>query len=142
MSSLESWGQPNPTPRHWQPVATSLLAFLAMALVIAVLGRVPAREQPAATEASPRADPQVGSETSKWTVVSRFQAHHMLIIEVESRDSREAISIAQRLVEPVKSKYDEVLVYMYPPDSRGSMRVTRVQWTPRGGYQELSYERE
>ena len=72
-----------------------------------------------------------------WSVTQRRTAHHALIVDVVARQVTEATSIAREIVEPVRHRYDEVLVYVRGPDARGMPSERRVQWTPSGGYAEL-----
>lgn len=77
------------------------------------------------------------SPLAGWRVREHLSAHHVLIVRVETDRLGESLVIAQLLIEPVKARYAEALVYFYRP---GSHRlVKRVQWTPQSGYVETEY---
>jgi hypothetical protein len=77
--------------------------------------------------------PQTG-----WAVTKATAAQHMMVIEVEAERLDDAQGIAVQIVEPVRSKYDEVLIYVRQP-GQGIPAVRRIQWTARGGYVETTY---
>jgi len=76
-----------------------------------------------------------------WKVVDQLSAHHVLVLEVETERLDEARAIAQQLVAPVADRYSEVLIYYYRPGQRGKLAARRVQWTPKGDYVVVDYER-
>ena len=76
-----------------------------------------------------------------WRVVEQLSAHHVLVLEVETERLQEARAIAQQLVGPVADRYSEVLIYYYRPGRRGTLAARRVQWTPRGGYVLVNYDK-
>lgn len=71
-----------------------------------------------------------------WRVTRRYSVTRVLIVEGECRDRERALEIAKAIVDPVAEAYDEVLVYVRPPD-RSSTR--RVQWTKHDGFRVLDY---
>lgn len=75
-----------------------------------------------------------------WTVVKELPAHHVLVVQVEAEQPENALKVTYQLVEPVKDRYAEILVYFYRPWRRGVLASRRVQWTPAGGYVEAIYE--
>ncbi|HVG56786.1 MAG TPA: hypothetical protein VM846_20275 [Vicinamibacterales bacterium] len=77
--------------------------------------------------------PRVG-----WAVIKATSAEHMMVMDVEAERIEEARGIAIQIVEPVKDRYDEILIYVRQPGARVPT-VRRIQWTPRGGYTETSY---
>lgn len=83
-------------------------------------------------QATPGTRPLVG-----WRVRDHLSAHHVLIVRVETDRLNESLVIAQLLVEPVKARYAEALVYFYRPG--GTRLLKRVQWTPQAGYVETTY---
>jgi hypothetical protein len=83
---------------------------------------------------------QPHNSLSRWTVTEHLSAHHVLIAQVETDHLNEAVAIAQQLVEPLKSKYTEVLIYYHRPGRPDTLPPRRVQWTPTGGYRETVYE--
>jgi hypothetical protein len=81
-----------------------------------------------------------GPQGDGWKVVHQLSAHHVLVLEVETTRVQEAAAIAQQLAEPVHDRYSEIMVYFYRPGRRGGAPATRVQWTPKGGYLETTYD--
>jgi hypothetical protein len=75
-----------------------------------------------------------------WTVVSATSAHHVMVVDVEAVRPESARQIATQIVEPLRDRYQEVLVYFHKPGAAKSFAERRIQWTPRGGYIEAIYE--
>ena len=73
-----------------------------------------------------------------WAVTKATAAQHMMVVEVDAERLDDARGIAVQIVEPVRSKYDEILIYVRQP-GRSTPAVRRIQWTPRGGYVETTY---
>ena len=73
-----------------------------------------------------------------WAVTKATAAQHMMVVEVDAERLDDARGIAVQIVEPVRSKYDEILIYVRQP-GRSVPAVRRIQWTPRGGYVENTY---
>jgi hypothetical protein len=73
----------------------------------------------------------------RWAVVSAAAAQHAMVMDVEAIDVSDALRISVTIVEPVREKYGEVLVYFRKAGERHTVR--RVQWTPAAGYVELVY---
>ena len=69
-----------------------------------------------------------------WELVSEVSAHSVLVLEVETDRLHETTFIAQQLVEPIKNRYVEALVYFYQPGSSRTFASKRVQWTQKSGY--------
>jgi hypothetical protein len=79
--------------------------------------------------------PRVG-----WTVTKATSAQHMMVVHVDAERLEEARGIAVQIVEPVRTHgYDEILIYVRQPGRRDAA-VRRVQWTPRGGYVDSTFE--
>jgi hypothetical protein len=74
-----------------------------------------------------------------WTVVSATSAHHVMVVDVEAIRPESARQIATQIVEPLRDRYEEVLVYFHKPGRAKSFAERRIQWTPRGGYVEAIY---
>ena len=72
-----------------------------------------------------------------WSITETRTAHHALIVNVVAQRVSEAPAIAAEIVEPVRHRYEEILVYVRGPGERGEPAERRVQWTPKGGYAEL-----
>ena len=76
-----------------------------------------------------------------WYVRNMATAHGAFVIEVEAEDPDETEAISRALVEPVKDDYAEILVYVNRLGDDSDLPARRVQWTPRDGYVELTYDR-
>jgi hypothetical protein len=88
----------------------------------------------------PPPPPRAGTRFPGWTVTKAYSAHHMMVVEVETDLPDTARQIAAQVVEPLKDRYDEVLIYVRDPDaSHDDLPARRVQWTRRGGYVETVY---
>jgi hypothetical protein len=74
-----------------------------------------------------------------WTVVGATSAHHVMVVEVEAQRAEQARAIAVQIVEPLRDRYEEVLVYVRRPGTSKELAARRIQWTPRGGYVESVY---
>jgi hypothetical protein len=133
------------------------VAFLALAwlLVIAVFGAIQRwspqipRPTPAAQAASALTRAlnhvdrgQSGGRMPVWTVVSATSAHHVMVVDVEAARPDTARQIATQIVEPLRDRYEEVLVYFHKPGDAKVFPERRIQWTPRGGYVEAIYKPE
>jgi hypothetical protein len=82
-----------------------------------------------------------GGRMPAWTVTSATSAHHVMVVEVETERLDEARSIAIQIVEPLRDRYEEVLLYVRRPGTSQELAARRIQWTPRGGYVETIYSR-
>ncbi len=74
-----------------------------------------------------------------WRLIGRLSAHAVLIVEVETDRLHEAVVIAQHLIEPVKERYVEALVYFYRTGRPKAFAAKRVQWTLDAGYVETIF---
>ena len=74
-----------------------------------------------------------------WRLIGRLSAHAVLIVDVETDRLHEAVVIAQRLIEPVKERYVEALVYFYGSGRPKMFPTKRVQWTLDVGYVETIF---
>jgi hypothetical protein len=72
-----------------------------------------------------------------WGVTKAIGFHGALVVEVDAARPSDALSIAQRIVEPLNPRYDEILVYVRRGSRSPEAPIWRVQWTPAGGYVEL-----
>jgi hypothetical protein len=73
-----------------------------------------------------------------WAVTKATAAQHMMVVEVDAERLDDAQGIAVQIVDPVRSNYDEILIYVRQPGRR-IPAVRRIQWTARGGYVESTY---
>lgn len=76
-----------------------------------------------------------------WYVRNMATAHGAFVIEVEAEDPEQTEAISRALVEPIKDDYAEILVYINRLGDDSDLPARRVQWTPRDGYVELTYDR-
>jgi len=79
------------------------------------------------------------SRGQTWTLVRQISAHHVLVLEVETEAPHEARAIARQLIEPLKGRYSEALIYFSRPSARDRLADRRIQWTPKGGYIEMVF---
>ena len=80
---------------------------------------------------------------ARWSVTEQLAAHHVLIVQVETRHLDEARAIARTIVDPIipKENYAEILIYFHRPGRPDALAPRRVQWTPNLGYIEIVYGR-
>ena len=89
----------------------------------------------------PGADPDEPSLVNEgWYVRNMATAHGAFVIEVEAEDPEQSETISRALIEPIKDDYAEILVYINRMGDDSDLPARRVQWTPRDGYVELSYD--
>lgn len=74
-----------------------------------------------------------------WTVTRAYSAHHTMVVYVETERVEQSRHIAAQLVDPLKGRYDEVLVYVRKRGTSGNLAMRRVQWTPRDGFAEINF---
>ena len=87
------------------------------------------------------ADPDEPSLVNEgWYVRNMATAHGAFVIEVEAEDPEQTETISRALIEPIKDDYAEILVYINRMGDDSDLPARRVQWTPRDGYVELSYD--
>ena len=75
-----------------------------------------------------------------WYVRNMATAHGAVVIEVEAKDPSQTETIARTLIEPIKDDYAEILVYVNQLGDDSDLPARRMQWTPRDGYVEISYD--
>ena len=140
-------------------VVLGVAALLQLTVVVAVIGQLAsddrgARPPPPLTPAvppietprppEPRIDILYGAVREPptgfgWRLIGQLSAHSVLVVEVETDRLHEAQVIAQQLVEPVKERYVEALVYFYRTRRPRTFAAKRVQWTPHAGYIKTSF---
>jgi hypothetical protein len=81
--------------------------------------------------------PPPAARIGPWSITQTRTAHHALIVDVVAQQVGDAIAIAGEIVQPVRTRYEEILVYVRGPGERGQPAERRVQWTPARGYAEL-----
>ena len=77
----------------------------------------------------------------QWTATSATAAMREMVVHVEAFDVSHARQIAAAIVEPRRSQFDDILVYVHRVGGSASLAARRVEWTPRGGYEEIVYEK-
>jgi hypothetical protein len=118
-----------------------LLTALTLTVGLPTRARVTSDVKPASV-ALPSPPPRAGERYPGWTVSRAYSGHHMMVVEVEAERVTDASKIAAQVVEPLKARYDEVLIYIRSPHQRADdLAARRIQWTPRGGYVETIYSR-
>ncbi len=73
----------------------------------------------------------------RWTIVQRTAAHRMLVLDIETHHTEDALEIARTLGAPEQDRFTEILMFFHPPGRRQAAR--RVQWTRAHGYIEWVY---
>jgi hypothetical protein len=95
---------------------------------------------PPAPGPPPPAPPRAGTRFPGWTVTRAYSAHHAMVVEVETDLPDTAREIAAQVVEPVKDRYDEILIYIRKPGTPPEdLPARRIQWTRRAGYVETIF---
>jgi hypothetical protein len=74
-----------------------------------------------------------------WIVTRATSARRAMVIDVEADKPEDAQAIAVEIVEPLRAKYEEVLIYVRPIGSPVNAVTRRVQWTPADGFVETIY---
>jgi hypothetical protein len=101
----------------------------------------PAPTPPAVTDlvrALNRLEPS-GARHKAWTVTRATSAHRAMVIDVEADKPEQAREIAADIVDPLRGKYEEVLIYVRATGNPADAIVRRIQWTPHDGFVETSY---
>jgi hypothetical protein len=98
--------------------------------------------RPVATDAFARsineAQP-MASRRWQWSATAATAAMRELVVHVEAFDTAQARQIAMAIVEPRRTRYDDILVYVHRVGGSQDLAARRVEWTPRGGYEEIVY---
>jgi hypothetical protein len=74
-----------------------------------------------------------------WVVTRASSARRAMVMDVEADRPEDARKIALEIVEPLRAKYEEVLIYVRPIGSPISGVTRRIQWTPHDGFVETIY---
>jgi len=75
----------------------------------------------------------------QWTATSATSAMRAMVVHVEAFDVSQARQIAAAIVEPRRTRFDDILVYVHRVGGSADLAPRRVEWTPRGGYEETVY---
>lgn len=62
-----------------------------------------------------------------------------MVVEVAAERPEQANAIARQIIEPARRDYSVILVYVRAVDQRSDPVVRRIEWSPRDGYQHLTY---
>lgn len=116
-------------------------AALAMVGVLAAVGYEIARTrrpvpQPQAIERPARAGDRLWG---RWKMTEQRSAHNVFVAHVETEHVDEAVAITQQIIDPVKERYAEALIYFHRPGRPDVLPPRRVQWTRAQGYVETIY---
>lgn len=79
------------------------------------------------------------AEHEPWTVTRATSAYRAIVVAVEADMPEDALRIANDIVDPLRAKYEEVLIYVRPTGNPLNAIVRRIQWTPHNGFVEISY---
>ena len=75
----------------------------------------------------------------RWRTLNHQSHLEALVVEVEARDLRDAMEIAQRVVDDPQARgFSEILVYVARPEGRES-RIRRVRWTRSTGFETMDF---
>jgi hypothetical protein len=75
----------------------------------------------------------------RWRTLNHQSHLQALVVEVEARDLRDAVEIAQQVTEDVQARaFSEILVYVAQPRG-GQSRIRRVRWTNGTGFETLDF---
>jgi hypothetical protein len=75
----------------------------------------------------------------QWRTLNHQSHLEALVVDVEARDLRDAVEIAQRVVaDPMVGAFAEILVYVARTQGRES-HIRRVRWTRGNGFETLEY---
>ena len=100
--------------------------------------------QPPSMEGEDRTEvtfvPLVSLANEEFQIVDMAAAHGALTVEVEVAADGDTDAIARRVIDPVQSRYVEILVYFYDREGESALPLQRVRWTPSGGYEVQSYQ--
>lgn len=81
-----------------------------------------------------------GSEI-EWVVTKAHSAHQATVVEVEAQRPDQAPSIATQILDLLRlRRYHEILIYVRGPRDGTDTAVRRIQWTPTGGFVEMTFD--
>lgn len=127
-------------------VLLSALAWVAVITIFAITMETPAHPphlSPSAAASDLARELSVvgtsGRLEPSWIVTRAEGFGHELVVNVQAEHPDQARRIAGEIVEPIREKYEEVLIYVRPSGAPAWARVYRVQWTRRGGFVESGF---
>ena len=74
-----------------------------------------------------------------WTVTKSATALREMVVTVAAERPERARVIAEQIIVPVHARYEEILVYVHALNQKSDPLVRRIEWTPRGGFQEMAF---
>jgi hypothetical protein len=78
----------------------------------------------------------------KWVVTHTSTAHRTMVVTIQANAPSRSLLIAREIVQPVQSRYNEILIYVWPPGNSTGLPARRIQWTTRGGYVETVFSED
>ena len=78
-------------------------------------------------------------ERRRWTVTHSATFLTEMVVTVKAERPEQARTIAEQIILPVRQHYEEILVYVHGLEPDRDPLVRRIDWTPRGGFSELSF---
>lgn len=73
----------------------------------------------------------------RWSVTHAQASQGALVVEADVIDLSETMASARAIVNPVRSQYSEILIYLRRAGASGRFASRRVQWTAAGGFVEI-----
>lgn len=129
--------------RWWVRLGLAGCAVALLAVNWASRGEPAATGSPDRPMAAVADDPDHAGEpllvNEAWHIRNMAAAYGTFVIEVEADDPTQTGTIARTLIEPIKDDYDEILVYVNRRGDDSDLAARRIQWTPAGGYVEITY---
>jgi hypothetical protein len=136
------------------PPRGRILLALAMAGLCVVSSSCAARQRRAQTDLGIPACPEDASRHllssgalqcwfdaphGRWRTLNHQSHLEALVVEIEARDLRDAVHIAQRVVQdPMARPFSEILVYVARPEGR-ELHIRRVRWTRGMSFETLEF---
>jgi hypothetical protein len=125
------------------------VASLAVIGMVAAMLRVSSESRPPERPATTLAgrlnqarSPSASGAEEGWSVTMANSAHHAMVVEIEAQHPQNALTIAEEVVAPMRSRgYEEILIYVRPQGGGPDAPVRRIQWTRNGGFVETVYAR-
>jgi len=121
-----------------------LAAFALFAALVQWSARPRPRPTPPAVTALVRAlnkmeTPSPFGKHEPWVVTRATSARRAMVIDVEADRPQDARGIAEEIVAPLRTKYEEVLIYVRAIGSPADGLTRRIEWTPSSGFVETAY---
>ncbi len=75
----------------------------------------------------------------RWRILSHESHFDVLVVHTEAHDRRDAADIAHRIVDHLRARFSEILVYTQQPTREANARILRVEWTRAGGFDTIEF---